>query len=200
MPPGSSCDTGSALGSLERLCMDELKLLGPFLTLVKEKGFTLQKNAPGDFSTAWRETSLADMPGLRVLELSLLCQNRKGNSLVQHLGLACVHHTGKLDPFPPLVRVSWTCHMKAAELSDLAREEPGHHRGNRSEPHNQVEEREGFRGNQVSVLWEQNPPWPRIRMLGEMTPTEKHVCHSTRCCREVGKLGWPGPHSSEGEK
>ena len=39
--------------------------------------------------------------------------------MAQRLGLACVHHTGRLDSFPPSVRVSRTCYMKAAELLDL---------------------------------------------------------------------------------
>lgn len=35
------------------------------------------------------------------------------------LAWPCVHHTVKLDSFPPSIRVARTCHMTAVELSDL---------------------------------------------------------------------------------
>ena len=33
--------------------------------------------------------------------------------------MACAHHAMRLDSFPPLLRVSWTQHMKTAGLPDL---------------------------------------------------------------------------------
>lgn len=103
------------------------------------------------------ETSLADMPGPWGPGIDQEAPEAQRTRCGPVSWRGCVHHAVTWCSFPLWVRVSWTRPRRLLSCPVWPRVELRPHRGSRSQPHKEVQEREGCGGLKCGSLLEAFP-------------------------------------------